>query len=549
MAIPDKADRGREAYAAGQWGKAYAEFAAADRESPLEAEDLARSATAAYLLGRDRDAVVQWTRAHHGFVDQGRPDLAARFGFWLSLTFLLDGEMARSTGWLARTRRLLDEHRQDCAERGYLAVLEGLVAMGRGDCDAADAAFKQAITAARQFSDRDLLALGLVGHGQTFVQRQDTAAGVELLDEAMVGVSAGDVTPILAGILYCAVIVTCQRIFDLGRAREWTLELSDWCESQPELVPFRGQCLVHRSEILQLQGDWAGALEEAEKACRHLGDRNETIVGRAFYQRGELHRLRGAFDDARVMYHEASRNGCEPQPGASLLRLAEGDPEAAAAAIRGVVNLVVGRQGPGGGPSRAKLLAACVEIQLAVGDIEAASTAADELAGIAGAIRAPYLEALSAQSTGAVLLARGDAEAASPLLRQGWSLWQQVEAPYEAARTRALIARTCDELGDRESARMHSAAAIAAFEQLGAAPDLAQLKRLRPSDNHPGHGLTDREREVLTLVAAGRTNRQIARRLGISEHTVARHLSNIFDKLGVTSRTAAGAFAHTHNLV
>jgi DNA-binding CsgD family transcriptional regulator len=549
MATPDKASRGREAYAAGQWVKAYAEFAAADRESPLEADDLARSAAAAYLLGRDRDAVVQWTRAHHGFVDQGRPDLAARFGFWLSLTFLLDGEMARSTGWLARTRRMLDEHRQDSAERGYLAALEGLVAMGRGDSDAADAAFKRAITAARQFSDRDLLALGLVGHGQTFVQRQDPTAGVELLDEAMVGVSAGDVTPILAGILYCAVIVTCQRIFDLRRAREWTLELSDWCGTQPELVPFRGQCLVHRSEILQLQGDWTGALEEAEKACQHLSDRKETIVGRAFYQRGELHRLRGAFDDARAMYNEASRNGCEPQPGASLLRLAEGDPEAAAAAIRGVVNLAVDRQGPGGGPSRAKLLAAYVEIQLAVKDIEAASTAADELARIADAIRAPYLEALSAQATSAVLLARGDAKAALPLLRQGWSLWQQVEAPYEAARTRALIARICDELGDRESARMHSAAAIAAFEHLGAAPELAQLKRLRPSDNHPGHGLTDRECEVLAHVAVGRTNRQIARRLGISEHTVARHLSNIFDKLGVTSRTAASAFAHTHNLV
>lgn len=548
MTKSDNAGRGREAYAAGQWGAAYAEFAAADRESPLDPDDLAHSAAAAYLLGRDRDAAVLWTRAHHGFVDQGRQDLAARFGFWLSLTFLLDGEMARSIGWLARSRRLLDEQRQDCVERGYLMVLEGLVAMGRGDGGAADAAFRQAISAARQFNDRNLLALGLVGHGQVFAQRKDPTTGVELLDEAMVGVSAGDVTPILVGILYCAVIVTCQRIFDLRRAREWTLELSNWCASQPELVPFRGQCLVHRSEILQLQGDWTGALKEAEQACRHLSGRTETIVGRAFYQRGELHRLRGAFGEARAMYDEASRNGCEPQPGAALLRLAEGDPQAAAAAIRGVVNLG-GRQGPGGGPSRAKLLASCVEIQLAAGDIEAASAAAEELATISDAIGTPYLNALSTQAAGAVLLARGDAEAALPLLRQGWLLWQQMEVPYEAARTRVLIARTCDRLGDGESARMHCAAAIATFEQLGAAPELAALRRQNSSDNHASHGLTDRECEVLALVAAGRTNRQIARRLGISEHTVARHLSNIFNKLGVASRTAASTFAHTHNLV
>lgn len=461
---------------------------------------------------------------------------------------LLDGELARSTGWLGRIRRMLDDYRKDCAERGYVAVLDGLASMARGDNDAADAAFRDAVAAARRFGDRDLLALGLVGQGQAFVQRQETAAGVELLDEAMVGVSADDVTPFLAGILYCAVIVTCLRIFDLQRAREWTLELSDWCESRPEVVPFRGQCLIHRSEILQLQGDWTGALKEAEKACRHLGGRNKASVGRAFYQRGELHRLRGEFDDARAMYDEASCRGYEPQPGASLLRLAEGDRDAAAAAMRGVVNLAVGRQGPGGGPSRAKLLAACVEVQVAADDIEAASTAADELAAMATAIRAPYLEALSCQASGAVLLARGNAEAAMPVLHQGWTMWQQVEAPYEAAQTRTLIARASDEMGDRESARMHAGAAIAAFERLGADP-VASSRQLRPSNNDADHALTDREREVLGLVAAGGTNRQIARRLGISEHTVARHLSNIFDKLGVTSRTAASSFAHTHKLV
>jgi DNA-binding CsgD family transcriptional regulator len=542
--------QGRDAFARQEWREAYEHLSAADRESPLEPADLERLATAAYLVGEDAHATTNWTRAHHDLIGQGQEERAARLGFWLSLYMLLSGETAQATGWLARSQRLLKGREEACVEQGYGLIVTGLLAMGKGHTESAGISFAQAVALAERFGDPDLLALGLLSRGQSLVQSQQTAEGVAQLDEAMVAVTAGDVSPVLAGIVYCAVILTCQRIFDLCRAREWTTQLDTWCASQPDLVPYRGQCLVHRSEILQLQGDWPGALAEVTKARAHLAKRSEAIVGRACYQQGELHRLRGEFAQADEMYREAGRNGCEPQPGMSLLRLAEGRLDAAAASIRGVIDSAGRLQGPGPGSSRPKLLGPYVEILIATGDLDAARAAADELTRIAAAIDAPILLATSVQATGAVLFAEGKMKAALALLREAWAIWQQLETPYESARMRVLIGRVCQQLGDHETARMHCDAARSVFEQLGAAPDLVELEGLTATRSADASGaLTDREREVLSLVASGESNRQIATALGISEHTVARHLSNIFDKLGVSSRTAASAFAHKHKLV
>jgi DNA-binding CsgD family transcriptional regulator len=550
MARTPEIIQGREAFARRKWREAYAQFSAADRELPLEPADLERFATAAWLVGKDTQTTTLWTRAHHQLIDQGNVERAARLGFWLSLNLLLAGEMARSTGWLARSQRLLKGRRDACVEHGYGLIVTGLLEMGKGNARDAGASFEQALALAEQFGDRDLLALGLLSRGQSLIQLNNIADGVARLDEAMVAATAGEVSPVLTGIIYCAVILTCQRIFDLRRGREWTTQLDAWCASQPDLVPYRGQCLVHRSEILQLKGDWPGALAEVAKARDHLADRSEAVVGRACYQQGELHRLRGEFAQADEMYREAGRKGCEPQPGLSLLRLVEGKLDVAAAAIRGIVDSAGSLQGPRAGSPRPKLLGPYVEILIATGDLETARVAADELTQIATAFDAPLLLATAAQAIGAVLLAEGKVKAALALLREAWAIWQQLEMPYEAARSRVLIGRVCRELGDHETARMHFDAAQRVFGQLGAAPDLADLERLMAACGAgPFSVLTGREREVLSLVAAGETNRQIATALGISEHTVARHLSNIFDKLGVTSRTAASAFAHKHKLV
>lgn len=549
MAGTSAVAQGREAFARREWRAAYARFAAADRARPLPPVDLETLATTAWLVGEETRAIATWTRAHHRHIELGNSAAAARLGFWLSLVLLLAGQQARGTGWLARSERLLKACGDPPAERGYGLLVAGLLAMARGNSGEAAAGFDRALALAERFAEPDLKALALLGRGQCLIQAAAIAEGVASLDEAMVAVTAGEVSPVPTGIVYCAVILTCQRIFDLRRSREWTAHLDAWCGSQPDLVPFRGQCLVHRSEVLQSTGDWAGAFAEVVKAREHLSGQSDAVVGRACYQQGELHRLRGEFAQADRMYREASRHGCDPQPGLSLLLLARGRPDAAAAAMRGAME----SQGPGGpvaGSLRPRLLGPCVDVLIAAGDLAAARSVAEELTQLAAAFDAQVLRAAAAQATGAVLAAEGDAGEALAPLRAAWADWEDLDLPYEAARARVLLGRVCRQLGDGETARLHLDAAQETFRCLGATPDLSDLARLRAvEEGRPSSALTGREREVLRLVAAGETNRRIAAALGISEHTVARHLANIFDKLCVTSRTAASAVAHRDGLV
>jgi DNA-binding NarL/FixJ family response regulator len=536
--------RGRDAGRRLAWADAYRLLSRVDPPESLTGEDLELLAAAAYLVGEAAGCRQALQRAHQAHLRDGDIRRAARCLFWVAFTLLLQGDTAQAGGWLARTRRVLEREPQECAERGLLLLPEAVQALAAGDYPAAQQAAAQAAELGGRAGDRDLLALALHFQGRALVQDGLVREGLVLLDEAMVGVVAGEVWPPVAGNIYCSMIDACQEMSDLRRAHEWTEALGAWWRLQPQMVTFTGQCLVHRAELLQLRGAWAEAAEEARRACeRFARAADQHATGAALYRQAELHRSMGAFAAAENAYREASQWGREPVPGLALLRLAEGRTDAAAAVSRRALAETTDRL------RRAKLLPAHVEIMLAAGDVTAARAAAGELVDIAAFSGAAVLSAAAGHALGAVLLAEGDPRGALVALRRGWQAWRDLDAPYEAARVRVLIAMGCGGLGDQESAALELEAARRVFVQLGAAPDLARVEELSRGDGGATHGLSARELQVLRLVATGRSNRAIAADLVLAEKTVDRHVTNIFAKLGVSSRAAATAYAYEHRLL
>jgi DNA-binding CsgD family transcriptional regulator len=542
----DELERGRKSYARRAWMDAHESLSHADQVAPLGAEDLELLARSAYMLGRDDEYVSCLERAHHTYLEAGDASRAVRCAFWIGHNLLFRGEMSPALGWFARAQRLLEREERDCVERGYLLIPALLQHVISGDFDAAHTTALNAAEIGERFGDQDLVAIALMEQGHALVRQGRTGEGLRLVDETMVAVTAGELSPIVAGIVYCNTIAFCQSVYELRRAREWTAALTRWCEDQPEMIAHKGLCLVHRAEIMTLVGAWRDALEEAHRVGERFrqGVLNERALGHAAYRQGEVHRLQGEFAAAEAAYRESSRFGHEPQPGLALLRLAQGNCDAAAAAIRRVVGETTKPL------KRVRYLPAYVEIMLAVGEREEARTAHRELEEIAERQGSDALDAMSAHAEGAVDVAEGDARAALLALRRAWQMWQELEAPYEVARVRVQLGLACRALGDDDTAALELEAARGVFKRLGAAPDLAYLDSLASGDVPRGaHGLTTRELQVLRLVAAGETNKAIAAVLVLSDRTVERHVRNIFAKLGVSSRAAATAYAYKHKLV
>ncbi|WP_448628643.1 DNA-binding response regulator [Geodermatophilus sp. URMC 64] len=411
--MADAVDQGRRSFGRQAWADAWSQLSAADRAVPLELGDLERLAAAAHLSGHDEESVDAWGRAHHTCIRLGEVARAVRCAFWLTFVLLNAGQPARAGGWIHRAQRLLDEHALDCVEQGYLCYAAALRRTFEGDAAGGSAGFAQAAATGERFHDPQLAALARVGRGRCRIYLGEVAAGMALLDDAMVAVTAREVSPTVVGDVYCTVIEGCQEVGDVRRAQEWTAALTRWCEGQPQLVAFRGPCLVHRAELMLLRGAWAEALAEVQRACdRVVWPTGSRALGAAHYVRAELHRLRGEFDAADQAYRQAHRCGRRPEPGLAQLRLRQGRVDEAVTAMRRVLDEA---EDPA---TRSRLLAPYVEVVLAGGDVVAARAAVDELSALASGRDMPMLSAAARHAAGAVHLAAGDMRAASALLRR-----------------------------------------------------------------------------------------------------------------------------------
>ncbi len=534
-------DRARDAVGREAWAEAY-DLMSATPPALLGPGDLEKLAEAAWWLSRLDESVAARQRSYAGYTAAGEEILAAGIAVRLATEHFFRGEGALGAGWLARAQRHLRD-KPETFQHGLLACAESTVARFSGELEGSQALAERAAEIGRRLRDPDLMAMGVHLEGLALIAGGRVAEGLALLDEAMTSVVAGELTSYFTGVVYCNVLRACLELADLRRAGEWNEASRAWCESLPPESPFPGLCRINRAELATLTGAWAEAGAEASRASEEVMRLNPAAAGAAVYETGEVRRREGDLAGAAEAFSRAHELGFEPQPGLALVRLAQGRPGSAVSALRLALTGESGNR-----LRRARLLAALVDAALALPDLDAATEAAEELEGIAREFRSPALEASAATARGSVLLARGDVAGAVGDLRRACATWQEVRVPYDTARTRMLYGLALRAAGDEDDARLELRAALGTFERLGAARDLAAAAELLGETRELPRGLTSREAEVLRLVAAGKTNRDIAAQLVISEYTVARHLQNIFAKLDVSSRSAATAFAFQHHL-
>lgn len=536
--MADALSEARDAYARRDWLRAEALFTARDG-TELTADDLAALSDALWWLGRIHEALTVCESAHRAYLRLGNTRRAASTAMDLAFLHFFRSEEVLASTWLSKAKRLLRDD-PDCLERAYLTHLtEVEPALESTDLEPVIAAARQTRDLALRFADPNLVALTLQCEGRAQVKLGRVPEGLALLDEAMAAVLSEELRPDWAGNIYCNVIAACHELADLPRMRAWTESLERWCANQSSAVMFTGICRVHRAELLQTRGDWARAEAEAVRVCVDLKELSTAATADAHQVIGDARRLRGDLAGAERAYLAAHELGRDPQPGMALLRLAQHDPDIALKSIQAA--LTAENRGP---LARARLCHAAVEIALAAGALDVARKAADELDETARRYDSPGLLAMAAHARGAVLLQEGHPDEALPVLRGACGRWRRLDAPYECAAVRLLLARAYALLGDVDASERERVAAEVALTRLHASADhLDGPARVRPD------GLTEREVEVLALVAVGRSNRDVATTLVLSEKTVARHLSNIFTKIGVSSRTEAAAYAFAHELV
>ena len=541
MAGIDALSRARDALAHHDWEACHDLVHGVPMDDPAaEAERLDLLADASWWLGRVEDSIDARQAAHRVFESLGERRRAGMCAVWLYQDHCLRGRPATASGWLQRARRALDGD-TSCVEYGALLLREAELAHGGGRLDEAAELAERGRALGRALASADLEAEALQTLGRVLIDAGRPTAGLGHLDEAMLLAVEGRLGPYSTGKVYCSLISACEELGDLRRAAEWTEATAAWAARHPFAI-FPGICRVHRAVVLERRGALEDAEREASRACAELLESHLPDAVAAYAEVGDIRRRLGDLQRAEEAFARAEKLSGHACAGAALLRLAQGRLEEARRIIAGCL-----ADGPPNRLVRAKLLPAAVQIAVAAKDFAGADAAARELESIAHSFDTPMLHALAALARGRLQLAEGNATAAGATLQAALREWTDLEVPYEIATVTTLLGQARREVGDEDAANVWFARARTLFGQIGARLDADSLDTT-PRTRRPA-GLTEREVEVLCLVARGRANKEIAAQLHLSTKTVSRHLTNIFNKIGVSSRAAATAFAFEYDLM
>jgi ATP/maltotriose-dependent transcriptional regulator MalT len=535
----DELGAAREALARQDWRAAYdAATAATAPSAEVEAARADMLAEAAWWLGRLDECVTARELAYRTYDELGEHRRAGQCAVWLYEHHMFRARPSIAGAWLRRARRSL-EGDPECAEHGSLLLREAETAHGRGDLGAALALATEVVALGRRVRSVDLEAEALQTKGRVLIDQGSVSDGMAHLDEAMLFAIEGRLSPYSTGKVYCSLISACEELGDLDRAAEWTEATMQWAQQHPFAI-FPGICRVHRAVVLKRRGSLADAEREAALACDELLQSHLGNSAAAYAEVGDIRRRLGELDRAEEAFAKAEELCGQPCGALALLRLAQGRIDAALSIITGCL------RGAGSPLARASLLPMFVHIAIASGDVDGARDAVTELDEIATAFGTALLGATALSSRGRLELAQR-AESAAETLQQAIDRWQELDVPYEVATARTLLGQALRQRGDEAAAVDSFTAAAKLFDHIGARLDADSVLHGTPPALPAG--LTEREVEVLRLIAAGMTNNEIATSLFLSAKTVSRHLSNIFTKIGVTSRAAATAYAFEPALV
>jgi DNA-binding NarL/FixJ family response regulator len=540
--VADAVQRARAAARRRSWAEARSVLQSLDQAS-LVAEDIELMADCEWWLCHLDESITTRQRAYQAYVASGDHPRAAYNAWFVAYDYFSKGEGSIGAGWLARAQRHLATH-PECLEHAYLAIAEAHSAEGEGNWEDACGFSRRALLIAEKFGNRDVATVALQTLGRELIALGDVPQGVGLLDEAMTSVVGGELGDFCTGWVYCGALIACLEVGEVGRAADWSDAAQKWCDSLAASTPYNGLCRTYKVAVLSLRGNYVEAERDARRATAELAAFVPQAVSAAWYEIGEIRRRLGDLTAAEEAFTRAHEMGADPQPGLALVRLAQGRLDAAAAGLRTSLSSTVGNR-----LARTRLLAAQLQVALAQKDLSAAEVAKAELLSIAADYGSSFVRAHAEMAAGLVALAHDDHAQALDRLQRAWREWSTLRLPYEGALTRLLLAEAARAAGDDERAKLEMRAARDALRQTGASLEIHGLINVVVGRRPLPGGLSRREAQVLSLVASGKTNRQIGAELVISEHTVARHVSNILTKLDLSSRAAATAFAVENGLV